>query len=102
VISRQWKGIARAGEEERYIRHLQESTFPRAREDGGFRGASVYRGTVDRGTEFLVVTDWESEEAIRQFAGRTRAARRSCPEVQAVMVTYDREASHYEVAFRAG
>jgi heme-degrading monooxygenase HmoA len=70
MISRQWRGLARAGMGPSYIEHLRHETFPKLREIPGFVGASILMRTVDRGTEFLIVTRWRSMEAIQQFAGQ--------------------------------
>jgi heme-degrading monooxygenase HmoA len=69
VISRQWCGIARRSEAERYVSHLRSETFPQLARIRGFRGASILRRDVTAGVEFRIVTLWESMEAIRGFAG---------------------------------
>jgi heme-degrading monooxygenase HmoA len=97
VISRQWKGIARKSDADRYVAHLQEETFPRLSKISGFVDASILRREVQDGVEFLIVTRWESIEAIRKFAGET-PERAVVPEaVQSMMVSYDRVVAHYEV-----
>jgi heme-degrading monooxygenase HmoA len=63
----------------------------------GFISASVLRRFTAEGTEFLVVTTWQSIEAIRQFAGESAQTAVVPPEVQAMMVEYDREVAHYEI-----
>jgi len=56
------------------------------------------RRPTDDGVEFLIVTAWESIEAIKQFAGETAEVAVVPPAVQAMMVSYDKEVVHYEVA----
>jgi heme-degrading monooxygenase HmoA len=97
MISRHWKGTARPGQEARYVEHLRTDTFPKLREIGGFRGASILRRSVPKGTEFLVVTLWNSLEAIRSFAGQNPETAVVPPSVQAMMTDYDRQAVHYDV-----
>jgi heme-degrading monooxygenase HmoA len=97
LISRHWKGIAKPGEAENYIEHLKTDTFPALTEINGFISASILKRTVDKGTEFLIITVWESIEAIERFAG-ARADVAVVPEaVQAMMIEYDKTVSHYEV-----
>ena len=69
MISRHWQGIAKPGEADKYIYHLKTDTFPKLSEIAGFVSASILTRGVDQGTEFLIVTEWESIEAIKAFAG---------------------------------
>jgi heme-degrading monooxygenase HmoA len=98
MISRHWTGIARRGQAERYVRHLRRETFPGLAAIPGFVRASVLRRAVEEGTEFQVVTVWESWEAIRAFAGADPDAAVVPAAVQAMMGHYDRRVVHYEVA----
>jgi heme-degrading monooxygenase HmoA len=97
MISRHWIGVARPGETDHYVDHLKNDTFPRLMRIKGFISASILTRTVDHGTEFLIVTVWESMEAIKQFAGEAADIAVVPPEVQAMMVAYDRNVRHYEV-----
>ncbi len=97
MISRHWRGVAKPEEADNYIYHLRNDTFPKLARIGGFIKASILRKPTGEGTEFLVVTTWQSMEAIRQFAGKTVHTAVVPPEVQAMMVDYDREVAHYEI-----
>lgn len=97
MISRHWSGVARPGEADNYVDHLKNDTFPRLMRIKGFKSASIMTRKVDQGTEFLIVTVWESMEAIRQFAGETADVAVVPPVVQAMMVAYDRNVRHYVV-----
>ena len=98
MISRHWRGTARPEEADNYIRHLQQETFPQLARIEGFVSASILRREVARGVEFLIVTVWESMDAIRQFAGEGVHVAVVPPAAQAMMVEYDREVAHYEIA----
>jgi heme-degrading monooxygenase HmoA len=96
MISRQWRGLAKASAAERYVEHLRSETFPLLSKIEGFMGASILRRTVAEGVEFLIVTRWDSLEAIRRFAG-SNADQAVVPDtVRAMMVTYDDVVAHYE------
>ena len=97
MISRHWRGIIRWGEAENYLAHLRQHTFPQLERIEGFRGASILKREVTNGIEFLIVTNWESTEAIRQFAGAALNQAVVPPEAQAMMIEYDKEVVHYEV-----
>ena len=49
------------------------------------------------GIEYLVVTRWQSLDAIRRFAGADPEAAVVPPIVQQLMVDFDHRAAHYEV-----
>jgi heme-degrading monooxygenase HmoA len=97
MISRHWRGVAKLEEADRYIHHLQNDTFPRLAKINGFIRASILRRSTAEGIEFMIVTTWQSIEAIRQFAGESAQTAVVPPEVRAMMVEYDREVSHYEI-----
>ncbi len=64
MISRQWRGLAKVAHAQEYVEHLKTDTFPQIRRIPGFVDASILRRTVERGVEFLIVTHWESLDAI--------------------------------------
>jgi len=97
MISRHWRGIAKSEEADHYLHHLRNNIFPQLARIEGFIKASILRRSSSKGTEFLVVTTWRSIEAIRQFAGESVHTAVVPPEVQAMMVEYDREVAHYEI-----
>src|SRR5262245_24741796 len=98
MISRHWKGTTRHGEAENYISHLMRETFPGLSTIPGFVRASLLRREVADGTEFQIVTVWESLAAIQIFAGPDPEVAVVPPLVQAMMVRYDQRVVHYEVA----
>ena len=98
MISRQWTGLARPDCADAYVEHLQRETFPAIRRLPGFVSASILRRPVPQGVEFLIVTTWDSLDAIRALAGDD-VERAVVPEaVQAMMIQYDRTVRHFEVA----
>ena len=97
MISRQWRGLARPERAQDYVRHLRTETFPQLRRIAGFVDASILTREVAGGVEFLVVTRWESLEAIRDFAGLDAETAVVPEEVQRMMLEYDRRVRHYQV-----
>ena len=95
MISRLWRGIARAECAVSYIEHLQQETFPAIRALPGFKRAAILHRPCDRGTEFLIVTEWESEEAVGAFAGADVLAAVVPEKVRRMMVEFDACARHY-------
>ena len=80
-----------------YVRHLKTETLPRLSTIPGFVSATVHRRPVEMGTEFQVVTLWESLAAIAAFAGEDVEAAVVPEAAQAMMTRFDRRVTHYEV-----
>jgi heme-degrading monooxygenase HmoA len=96
MISRHWIGVAKKDHVKDYIRHLEDATFPSLRKIAGFIDSYYLTRPVDRGVEFLVITEWESIEAIKEFAGENYERAVVPKEVQEMMVAYDKEVRHYQ------
>ncbi len=98
MISRHWRALARRGEADNYIRHLTHETFPKLGDLPGFVRASIQKRELPTGTEFLIVTEWESLDAIKGFAGDDPETAVVPAKVQAMMLEFDARARHYEIA----
>jgi heme-degrading monooxygenase HmoA len=97
VISRQWRGLAKAGSAEAYVEHLRSETFPAIQVLPGFVNAAILRRVVPHGIEFLIVTHWASIDSIRGFAGSSAETAVVPEKVRAMMLEYDHTVRHYEV-----
>jgi hypothetical protein len=89
--------LARNESADSYIEHLKNDTFPKLSNIKGFIRASILVRRVEQGTEFLIITDWESMEAVRSFAGEPAEPAVVPPIVREMMIDYDRKAIHYEI-----
>ncbi|HEV2322290.1 MAG TPA: antibiotic biosynthesis monooxygenase [Gammaproteobacteria bacterium] len=98
MISRHWRALARTGEADHYIKHLTDETFPKLSGLPGFICASILRRELATGTEFVIVTEWESLDAISGYAGDDPEAAVVPAVVQATMLEYDPRVRHYEVS----
>lgn len=58
----------------------------------------MLKRNVPEGVEFLVITEWESLEAIKQFAGADPEVAVVPAAVQEIMIRYDKVVKHYEIA----
>jgi heme-degrading monooxygenase HmoA len=65
----------------------------------GFISASILKRDLPEGVEFLIITEWESLDAIKQFAGANYSAAVVPALVEEMMIYYDKEVRHYEVNF---
>jgi len=97
MISRHWKGLCKPENADRYVEHLERETFPQLATLPGFVRATILRRELAGGTEFQIVTVWQSLAAIEAFAGRNVEVAVVPTSVQAMMVSYDHSVTHYEV-----
>jgi heme-degrading monooxygenase HmoA len=98
MIARVWKGIARdAAHADAYLRHLKARVLPALAAIEGYRDVRVLRRTAHDRVEFLVLTFWDSMEAIRRFAGEDPERAVVEPEARAVLADYDDFVRQYEV-----
>jgi len=97
MISRHWRGLCKRELADRYVAHLRLETFPQLVTLPGFIRATILRRELLEGTEFQVVTLWKSLEAIKAFAGDDIEVAVVPRSVEAMMLSYERSAAHYEV-----
>src|SRR5918992_5196190 len=100
MIARIWRGATRAEDAEPYLRYLQETGYRAFRETSGNLGALGLRRIVDGKAEFLVVSFWESADAIRRFAGDDIDRAVFYDEDDRFLVERDDHVSHFEVVHR--
>lgn len=96
MINRIWNGIVQKGQEPSYLEHLKESTIPSMKELDGFRGIQILSTSVDDGTEFCVISQWESLAHIHQFAGKKIDVAVVPDEAAKLMVRFDTNVRHFE------
>ena len=99
MISRHWTGLVKKESEDEYIDHLKNDTFKKLSKIVGFVEASILKRALPEGTEFLIVTKWDSLEAIKQFAGENYETAVVPKIAQEMMLQYDKLAKHYEVNY---
>jgi heme-degrading monooxygenase HmoA len=97
MIARMWRGFALPEKADDYVGHLQRSVAPELHQIAGFRGVYLLRRQSADEVEFVVLTLWESMDAIRQFAGDHPEAAVVAPAAQALFREYDPTVKHYEI-----
>jgi heme-degrading monooxygenase HmoA len=91
--------LLKKGREGEYLAHLENETFKRLYQIEGFVNASVLKRELTEGTEFLIITKWDSLEAIKQFVGENYETAVVPKIVQEMMKRFDKLVKHYEVNF---
>ena len=97
MIARTWHGVVPADKADAYFAYLQRTGVPDYRGTPGNRGVYVLRRIQDGQAHFLLMTLWESREAIRAFAGADIERARYYPEDEAYLVELEPHVKHYEV-----
>jgi len=96
-ILRMWKARSKAEKFGAYAQHVTGKVFPALAAIGGHRGAYLLKRTAGEAVEVMVLTLWESVEAIRKFAGSDVEKAVVEPEAQAVLTDFDKTVAHFEI-----
>jgi heme-degrading monooxygenase HmoA len=102
MIARIWRGSTRTEDADAYLEYVNETGFTQYRATPGNRGVLALRRVVDGRAELLLLTLWESEEAIRRFAGDDIGKAVFYPEDERFLVEKEDRVSHFDVVFEAG
>jgi heme-degrading monooxygenase HmoA/uncharacterized protein YciI len=100
MILRMWKARATPGQSGEYIEHATKKVFPALGAIEGHSGAYLLRRAVGGAVEFVVLTLWESMEAVRRFAGARPEKAVVEPEARVVLTDFDESVTHFEVVHR--
>jgi len=99
MLARTWRGATRAHDADVYLDYLHRTGFAGFRSTPGNQGAFCLRRIVEDKAEFLIISLWDSEEAVRRFAGEDIEQAVFYPEDQRYLVDRDLQVHHYEVVF---
>ncbi len=97
MIARLWHGRVPAAKAEAYRRYLEATGLEDYRSTPGNRGVTVLERVEGDEAHFLLVSYWESEEAIRAFAGDDVLRARYYPEDAEFLLEFEPRVTHYEV-----
>jgi uncharacterized protein len=100
MILRMWRARSTAETTGAYVQHATRKVFPALRAIEGHRGAYLLRRAVDGAVELVVLTLWESMEAVRRFAGVEPEKAVVEPEARAILTDFDESVMHFEVVHR--
>jgi Antibiotic biosynthesis monooxygenase len=97
-IVRVWKGYGAPDGVRRYCdEHFTHAVLPRLRAIDGFVNATVLVRSLEEETEVVVVTTWESIEAVRAFAGEEYEVAVVEPIVADLLTRFDARVSHFQI-----
>lgn len=97
VIARVWQGTTPAGAAAQYERYLENTGLRGYRTTAGNRGALILRRENGPTAEFVVLSLWDSWDAVRRFAGDDVERAVYYPEDEKYLVELTPTVSHYQV-----
>lgn len=97
MIARVWSARTTREWEPLYAEHLRSHVVQSLREVDGYRGAKLWTRPLGEGIEVVVVTYWDSLDAIRGFAGEGIERAVVADEAAAVLLEFDELVRHYEL-----
>ena len=97
MIARTWHGVVPAAKADAYFEYLSRTGLPDYRATPGNQGVTVLRRVEGDKAHFLLVSYWESMDAVRAFAGDDVEAARYYPEDTAFLLELEPNVFHYEV-----
>ncbi len=98
MIARIWHGITAASKAEEYINYLKETGVRAYRATPGNRGVYVLRRKAEGRAEFLLMSLWDSMEAVRRFAGPDAEKAVYYPKDRDFLLELEPKVVHYYVA----
>lgn len=97
MIARLWHGITLAEQAQAYLAFLRERAVPDYRRTPGNRSVSLMHRVEGRVAHFLVLTHWDSLQAIEAFAGPDVERARYYPEDDTFLLEFEPTVVHYRV-----
>jgi heme-degrading monooxygenase HmoA len=100
-IARIWCGATKAQDADTYLDYLHQTGIAEYRRTPGNRGVTVLRRIAGDRAEFVLITIWESEDAIRRFAGDVIDRAVFYPDDDRFLIARDERVEHYQVMLKS-
>lgn len=97
MIARTWHGVTPAAKAGDYLHLMLTVAVPDYSAIAGNRGVYVMRRLEGDTAHFLLLTLWDSEDAIRQFAGADMNVAKYYPFDTDFLLELEPTATHYDV-----
>ena len=96
VITRMWHGTTKVKHAEVYLKYVEESGIKEYRNVKGNLSAKILRRIEDDVCHFITITEWDSYNSIREFAGEDFKKAKYYPEDKKYLLEFEPEVKHYE------
>jgi hypothetical protein len=103
MISRIWHGWTTQENADKYEALLKDEIFVgiRSRSIRGFHGIQLLRRSLGTEVEFVTIMEFQSIDAVREFAGYDYEVAVVPPKARAVLSHFDARSQHYEIKIAA-
>jgi heme-degrading monooxygenase HmoA len=91
-----WHGVIPAAEADEYLKYIEETGMKEYREIPGNLSAKILRRLEGDLCHFLTVTEWDSYESIKQFAGDDFQKAKYYPDDKKFLLEFEEHVVHYE------
>jgi uncharacterized protein YciI/heme-degrading monooxygenase HmoA len=98
-ILRMWRAQSSLENSDKYVEFVTQKIFPKLAAIEGHRGAYLLRRVMDGSVKVVVLTLWESMDAVRRFAGAMPDNAVVEAKTQAVLSSFDDFVTHYDVVY---
>jgi heme-degrading monooxygenase HmoA len=96
MITRIWHGRTSIENADKYLDFLLNDGTKEYRETPGNLSVKVWRKIDNNCCHFYTVTEWESIDAIKAFAGKDYEKAVYYPEDQGILLEFEEKVNHYE------
>jgi heme-degrading monooxygenase HmoA len=97
MIARTWHGVTQVSKADEYLDYLKRTGVAEYKKTEGNRGVYVLQRVDGDQAHFLLLTLWESEDAIKRFAGSEIEKAKYYPEDEKFLLELEPNVTHYEV-----
>src|SRR5215469_10558158 len=101
MIARIWRGITAKDKADEYLAYLQETGLKDYAATSGNRGVTVLRREQGEHCEIMLISLWDSMDAVRAFAGENPDRSVYYPEDDQYLLQMEPLVRHYEVAHQS-
>ena len=96
-VARLWRGSTKTGDADHYLEYLRATGLAGYARTAGHRETITLRRMHDGRAEFLLVSLWDSMDAVREFAGDQPEQAVFYPEDDRFLVARDDRVTHFDV-----
>src|SRR3954447_14158689 len=97
MIARLWRGATTAADADAYLEYLDRTGLQEYAATPGARGTLTMCRLDGEGAEFVLVSLWDSMDAVRAFAGEEVERAVFYPEVDRFLIAGDERVTHWDV-----
>ena len=91
-----WHGITKTEHADEYLKYVEDTGLSDYKNVDGNLSAKILRKIDGNICHFLTITEWDSYESIKKFAGEDFEKARYYPEDEKYLLKFEDNVAHYE------